>query len=131
MMYPRLFVARQLLRDDGVIFVSIDDHELHNLKMMMNEIFGEENALPILVWNRGHSQQQGVFKEYHEYIVPYARSADALKPFAGGTGEIVAGAMKKISKGNPESKFTFPAGTRCDATDGTEFKGTWGESEKV
>ena len=43
MMYPRLFLARQLLRDDGVIFISIDDHEVHHLRMLMNEIFGEEN----------------------------------------------------------------------------------------
>jgi len=43
MMYPRLFLARNLLRQDGVIFVSIDDNEVHNLRLMMNEIFGEEN----------------------------------------------------------------------------------------
>ncbi|MCK4471816.1 MAG: site-specific DNA-methyltransferase, partial [Anaerolineae bacterium] len=43
MMYPRLFLARQLLREDGVIFVSIDDHEVHNLRLLMNEVFGEEN----------------------------------------------------------------------------------------
>ena len=43
MMYPRLYLARNLLRDDGVIFVSIDDHEVHNLRKMMDEIFGEEN----------------------------------------------------------------------------------------
>ena len=43
MMYPRLFLARNLLRDDGVIFVSIDDNEVHNLKLLMNEVFGEEN----------------------------------------------------------------------------------------
>ena len=43
MMYPRLFLARQLLRDDGVIFVSIDDNEVHNLRLLMNEMFGEEN----------------------------------------------------------------------------------------
>ena len=43
MMYPRLFLARNLLRDDGVIFVSIDDNEVHNLRMIMNEVFGEEN----------------------------------------------------------------------------------------
>lgn len=131
MIYPRLFLARQLLRDDGLIFVSIDDHELADLRLMMNEIFGEENALPILVWNRGHSQQQGIFKEYHEYIVPYARSRAALAPFTGGEGEIVAGAMKKISRGNPASDFSFPAGTRCEAPDGTELKGTWGDTETV
>src|SRR4030042_3568220 len=43
MMYPRLFLARNLLRDDGVIFISIDDNEIHNLRMIMDEIFGEEN----------------------------------------------------------------------------------------
>ncbi|MCG2760381.1 MAG: site-specific DNA-methyltransferase, partial [Candidatus Delongbacteria bacterium] len=42
MMYPRIFLARNLLRDDGVIFVSIDDNEVHNLRMLMNEVFGEE-----------------------------------------------------------------------------------------
>jgi adenine-specific DNA-methyltransferase len=49
MMYPRLFVARQLLREDGVIFVSIDDHEVHNLRLLMNEVFGEENFLACIV----------------------------------------------------------------------------------
>jgi adenine-specific DNA-methyltransferase len=43
MMYPRLFLARNLLRQEGVIFVSIDDNEVHNLRMIMNEIYGEEN----------------------------------------------------------------------------------------
>ena len=45
MMYPRLFIARNLLKEDGVIFVSIDDNEVHNLRIIMNEIFGEENFL--------------------------------------------------------------------------------------
>ena len=49
MMYPRLFLARNLLREDGVIFVSIDDHEVHNLRAVMNEIFGEENFIADLV----------------------------------------------------------------------------------
>ncbi len=47
-MYPRLFLARQLLRDDGVIFVSIDDHEVHHLRMIMDEIFGEENFVNLI-----------------------------------------------------------------------------------
>ena len=131
MMYPRLFLARQLLKDDGVIFVSIDDGEVQNLRILMNEVFGEENALPVLVWNRGHSQQQGIFKEYHEYLLPYVRSRATLESFGGGEGEIVAGAMKKVSKANPASDFTFSAGTRCDAPDGTELTGVWGETETV
>jgi adenine-specific DNA-methyltransferase len=52
MMYPRLFLARQLLRDDGVIFVSIDDHEVHNLRRLMNEVFGDENFLATVVWQK-------------------------------------------------------------------------------
>jgi len=52
MMYPRLFLARNLLRDDGVIFISIDDNEVHNLRLIMNEIFGEENFVSELVWQK-------------------------------------------------------------------------------
>lgn len=50
MMYPRLFLARNLLRDDGVIFVSIDDNEVHNLRLLMNEVFGEENWIGTIIW---------------------------------------------------------------------------------
>jgi len=50
MMYPRLFLARQLLRDDGVIFISIDDNEVANLRLIMDEIFGEENFYGMLTW---------------------------------------------------------------------------------
>lgn len=55
MMYPRLRLARNLLREDGVIFISIDDNEAHNLRQMMNEIFGEENFVANVVWN--HTKQ--------------------------------------------------------------------------
>jgi adenine-specific DNA-methyltransferase len=50
-MYPRLFLARSLLRDDGVIFISIDDNEVHHLRMIMDEIFGEENFIANIIWN--------------------------------------------------------------------------------
>jgi len=56
MMYPRLFIARNLLREDGVIFVSIDDNEVHNLRMIMNEIFGEENFVAEIVWRKTDNQ---------------------------------------------------------------------------
>ena len=55
MMYPRLFLARNLLRQDGVIFVSIDDNEVHNLRLMMNEIFGEENFVAQIIWERAYA----------------------------------------------------------------------------
>ena len=52
MMYPRLFLAKNLLRDDGVIFVHIDDNEVHNLRLIMNEIFGEENFVGNFCWRK-------------------------------------------------------------------------------
>jgi len=75
MMYPRLFLARQLLREDGVIFVSIDDHEVHNLRMVMNEVFGEENFVAQLVWKkRSTPPQDKVIGAQHEYMIIYSRS---------------------------------------------------------
>ena len=52
MMYPRLYLARNLLREDGVIFVSIDDHEVDNLRMLCDEVFGEENFVATVIWQK-------------------------------------------------------------------------------
>lgn len=81
MMYPRLFLARQLLRDDGVIFVSIDDHEVHNLRMVMNELFGEENFLANICWERADSPKMDseYFSTKHDYIVCYAKNVQGFK----------------------------------------------------
>lgn len=75
MMYPRLFLARQLLTEDGIIFMSIDDHEVYNLRLMMNEIFGEENYIQQLVWQRhGGSGNKAKYRAIdHEYILVYAK----------------------------------------------------------
>ena len=80
MMYPRLFLARNLLRQDGVIFVSIDDNEIHNLRLMMNEIFGEENFVAQIVWERAYApvNLKHHFSESHDYIVCFARNIDML-----------------------------------------------------
>ena len=131
MMYPRLKLARNLLTDDGVIFISIDDHEVENLKRLIAEVFQEQNFLAQLIWDKQHSQQQGLFKRYHEYVLAFARNAAALDGISGGEGFIEAGALKKISKGNPASEFAFPAGVRFDAPDGMVLTGTFGDSEKV
>ena len=130
-MYPRLRLARDLLAEDGVILVSIDDGEVQHLKSILAELFGEENSVAILIWNKQHSQQQGLFKRYHEYIVCFARRAETLSNIGGGTGEIDAGALKKVSRGNPASDFDFPAGVRWDAQHGLELTGTFGDSEQV
>jgi adenine-specific DNA-methyltransferase len=74
MMYPRLFIARQLLSQYGAIFVSIDDNEVHDLRMVMNEVFGEENFVACLVWVGGRRNDSHQVSTSHEYIVCYARS---------------------------------------------------------
>ncbi len=80
MMYPRLFLARQLLTDDGIIFVSIDDREVYNLRLMINEIFGEENCLQQVVWQRhgGGGNDSKYFATDHEYILAYAKNLHAI-----------------------------------------------------
>lgn len=75
MMYPRLFLARNLLRQDGVIFVSIDDNEVHNLRMIMNEIFGEENYIECITWNKRIPKNDKGIGNIHEYVLLYAKNA--------------------------------------------------------
>jgi adenine-specific DNA-methyltransferase len=76
MMFPRLFLAKNLLREDGAIFISIDDNEVHNLRLLMNEIFGEENFVAETVWQ--HSVQpkgySGKFSIHHNYNLIYKKS---------------------------------------------------------
>ena len=77
MMYPRLFLARNLLREDGVIFVSIDDHEVHNLRAVMNEIFGEEGFIANIVWQRttaGAVSGKSI-NVLHDHILCYAKNS--------------------------------------------------------
>ncbi len=76
MMYPRLFLARQLLREDGVIFVSIDDNESYNLRMLMNEIFGEENFLACIAWEKRYTRSNNakLFYSLKDSIVVYRKS---------------------------------------------------------
>jgi adenine-specific DNA-methyltransferase len=82
MMYPRLFLARSLLRQDDVIFVSIDDNEVKNLRAMMEEIFGEENFVAQFVWksrqNKGNRNLTGASID-HEYVLCYGRSQSKLR----------------------------------------------------
>lgn len=74
MMYPRLYLARNLLRDDGVIFISIDDNEAANLKLLCDEIFGAENFVAQFIWNTdGHTDNQFDVKVNHEYILLYSK----------------------------------------------------------
>jgi adenine-specific DNA-methyltransferase len=82
MMYPRLFMARQLLREDGVVFISIDDNEVHNLRLLMNEIFGEENFIATVVWQKVFAPKNSAryFSGEHDYVLVYARNKEVWRP---------------------------------------------------
>jgi adenine-specific DNA-methyltransferase len=133
MMYPRLFLARNLLREDGVIFASIDDNEAHNLRALMNEVFGEENFVGCFVWKRRASSAlaERLVSTDHEYVIAYQRheftSLGIPKDFANytnpdndprgdwTTGDLTVG-MNKNQRPNqfydlidPETGKAYPA----------------------
>jgi len=80
-MYPRLYIAKQLLKEDGIIFISIDDNEVAQLKLLMDEIFGEENfvaELPTIMNLKGNNDEIG-FAGTHEYTIVYTKQKDIIK----------------------------------------------------
>lgn len=84
MMYPRLKLARNILTDDGVIFISIDDNEVDNLRKICDEIFGENNFVAELVWANkegGGGSDSKLFRIKHEYILCYAKSINNIEIF--------------------------------------------------
>ena len=85
MMMPRLYLAKSLLCDDGVIFVSIDDNEVHNLRLLMNEVFGEENFIAQLIWqsrqNKDNRNITGISID-HEYILCFSKK-NSQRTFIG------------------------------------------------
>ncbi len=78
MMLPRLYIARNLLREDGFVVVSIDDNEFHNLRAIMNEVLGDENFVAVLVYDRNRKNDAKLFSVGHEYMVVYARNKSFL-----------------------------------------------------
>lgn len=84
MMMPRLYLAKNLLRQDGVIFVSIDDNEVHNLRLLMNEIFGEENFVSEIIWEKktGASDAKTIATTT-EYVIVYSKnSLESINSFS-------------------------------------------------
>jgi len=82
MMYPRLRLAHNLLRDDGVIFISIDDNEVHNLRKICDEIFGEENFIgQFVVGSTPNARDYGHIGKMHEYILFYGKNINATTTF--------------------------------------------------
>ena len=82
MMWPRLHLLKELLADDGVIFVSIDDNEQHHLRMLMDEIFGEDNFLATVIWQKIFSPKNTAkhFSEDHDFVLVYSRNAAQWTP---------------------------------------------------
>lgn len=82
MMYPRLKLARNLLREDGVIFISIDDSEVSNLRKICDDVFGEENFVSTIIWEKRYSPQNAVqwFSEAHDFILVYAVNKEMWQP---------------------------------------------------
>lgn len=78
MIYPRLVLARNLLADDGVVFISIDDNEQENLKKICDEVFGEKNFIAQVIWERAYApvNLKKHFSENHDYIICYAKDID-------------------------------------------------------
>ena len=81
MMYPRLLLARDLLTEDGVIFISIDDSEQLNLRELCNEVFNERNFIAQLIWERAYAPKNDAkyVSNSHDYVLMYAKNADEFK----------------------------------------------------
>jgi len=125
MMYPRLFLAKNLLRDDGIIFVHIDDNEVHNLRMVMNEIFGEENFVAQFVWRTdGNFDNQAKVKVCHEYISAYCKNLNffppppVIDPSIDSSSKLfkeeIRNTIVKNGPANPVSKLVLPVGFPTD-----------------
>ena len=89
MMHPRLRLARNLLKDDGLISISIDDTEVAALRLLCDEIFGSDNFVAQVIWERSYApvNLKKHFSENHEYVVIYAKSKGALKEFSLARGD--------------------------------------------
>lgn len=117
MMYPRLRLSRNLLKDDGIIFISIDDNEAHNLKALMNEIFGEENFIANIAWRRTDNQPNiGAFARVKEYVLIYSKSKFDMSFNKLGLTEK---AIKEYRYDDDEGKFR--RGILLDKTRGRHF----------
>ncbi|MDI1278885.1 site-specific DNA-methyltransferase [Methylobacter sp.] len=105
MMYPRLKLLHRLLMRDGVIFVSIDDNEMHNLRQIMDEIFGGQNFIAQLIWDKTRKNDAKLFSAGHEYILVYAKSLPLLRKQNTVWREPKPGAKEIIEKWRELSKI--------------------------
>lgn len=124
MMYPRLRLLHKLLADDGIIFISIDDNENHNLRFICDEIFGKRSFIAQLVWRSdGNFDNQAKIKNCHEYILCYIKKPDMLglpngvDPSALESSKIfndeIRNTVVKNGPKNPMSRILLPKGFPC------------------
>lgn len=121
MMYPRLALLKQFLREDGVIFVSIDDDEVHHLRSLLDEIFGVRCRLATFVWRTdGNFDNQAKIKNCHEYILAYAVNPSlfphpkVVDPSVGANSKLnranIQNTIVKNGPKNPVSEVVLPVG---------------------
>ncbi len=132
MMYPRLWLARQLLRDDGVIFVSIDDNEVHNLLLLLREVFGEENHIATFTWvkKRKGSHLSKTRRSMTEYVACFGKQAKCVNLFGE---EAYADKWQPLAKRTNSPKVLHFAGGVVETTldDGTYESGTYGQGSSA
>ena len=118
MMYPRLRLAANLLRDDGVIFISIDDNEVDNLKKLCNEVFGEENFVSQQIWEKKFAPQNDdkYITAVHDYILIYAKSKENWKP---RLQERTGAALEKFKNPDNDERGVWTSGDLTSKTKAT------------
>ncbi len=129
MMYPRLVLLKQFLSEDGVIFVSIDDDEVHHLRALLDELFGTRRRLATFVWRTdGNFDNQAKIKNCHEYVLAYASNPDlfphppVVDPSIGKESKLnrshIQNTIVKNGPKNPVSSIELPAGFPASVTTG-------------
>lgn len=133
MIYSRLMVARSLLTEDGVIFISIDDNEVENLRKICDEVLGESNFISPFIWSLPRGINAGLIARSHEYILCYTKNYNVKKYFNRLTENVeysIERCNKKIDSRHPESVIEFPAGIRYEGKDQI-FEGEIPGAEKI
>ena len=132
MMYPRVKLARNLLSNDGLIFISIDDIEAHNLKKICDEIFSEKNLLANLIWDLPRGNNAGVISRAHEHILVYAKNKKDIKNFkrSGGIQESIDRCNKNVDSRHPASQIVVKKGIRYEGAD-AKLSGRIGNNEWI
>ena len=129
MIYPRLLLARQLLSSDGVIYVSIDDNEVHHLRRLCDEVFGEECRMAQFAWRTdGNFDNQAKIKECHEYVLMYVKNPEefphppVIDPGIPDKSKLflpeIRNTIVKNGPKNPPSDIPLPDGFPCEFEEG-------------